>query len=1237
MPAHILDTGISVAYEPERCSPLVDIVVVHGLHGHPYKTWIYKKDPHDQEDVLEEDEDNQRKKQKISHRVIPLFRGSKSENTHIARQSSETHALETHVHAQGSQNGESSCVFWPRDLLPSGCPKARVLVFGYDSKVTKYTSGATNQNSLHSHSKDLLFALMRERPAGRRLIFVAHSLGGIVVKEMLAISSSWPTSEYKDVVRSTSAVVFLGTPHRGSPDLASFGEWARSFISAFRIQTTSDILDALGMKNTDLERAQEAFSAVWQRYDFRIKTFQEGLGLRGINLGVLGNKVVPDSSSLIGDYRECAETLQANHKNMCRFFGHDDPNYRKVGGEICSIYRSIVDFDSRNFGRSELMEIYPKANMPTQSSIPKVSGHWPDEQLTGTDKKLLEDLWFPGIDFRYQTVESPAEDTCDWLFYNETYRNWFQNRDQDVYQGLLFLKGKPGAGKSVLMKEAFRRSSKERSVLGSNCATAAFFFDDKGTMLQKTPAGLYRSLLCQLFPRLRRGFRDVSDVWAHRGSGEDASEQKPYQWSTRQLQGIFMSVFDTGIPFDITIFIDALDECHVDWMRSQASFWRLATREARKKGSRLNVCLSIRQYPVIGLDNCAEVIVEHHNDPDIATYVKQKLPCVSERQEGKWEEIRRTIIRKSTGVFLWVVLVVENALRMRDEGEHPRHILSQLELVPESLSSLFSQLLGGSTTASNALAIKLFRWAILAVKPLRLREWHHILAFSKQPGLSSLNEWRESDSFTEDDDQLERQIKAISKGLIEVTGRPIASQGDNADSSSMRAGAGSLDLDTGETRVVQVIHQSVREFFENGDGFPILHQGARWSSPYDVLSHQHMAEGHLYIMNSALDYIGIRELDALVEARRRAAERVARAEPYLRSTALKTHMGLSDGVEPSWSKVAQTPERAISAMPRYRIGIGAKIDALRAVVPSLNMPYFTMEHDDDRMSVDNSADTTTGEAGQPKPSKAKILDGALEHIQRLEESIAGLERGNKEMNKRLIAFETLANVTGGPLLVEPGQATDKEEEAVRRENLLTWQDCDDDGSLKRKHAERGLPSRTTQKLPLSEMVGSSQVADGTIDIPQWISASKRDLDRGLDDAVENGSIKTSASVHTQTLDDHPALLLYVTSEFFTHAHLAQKYDANPIRIVRRLYLDGGWDRMRILREDKDASQSPIEGLYTWVRAMEDMGIVPKEGQSPEIKKPEVKRRGSRTLPEIKRRGSVASFSSAGSFDSASGR
>ncbi|KAL8303508.1 hypothetical protein RB597_005022 [Gaeumannomyces tritici] len=386
----ITDQGLSVVYDPPG-QAIADIVFVHGLQGHPWKTWAAKKpsnawpteSPHginEQHSVCGPEKPNdatsKSKKRRLKEFLVSLPRQKSRGPNAIASGSSTGHQI---LDANLPQSAESQMWFWPQHSVPVACPDARVLTWGYDTVVTRPGHGPACKASIMSHGKDLLFSLERFRrdtDAGRRpLIFVAHSLGGIVVKEMLSCSAR--IEEARNVLESTAAIIFLGTPHRGSVSLARLGNKGRSIISALGFDTASDALDALGLRSTDLERCQESFSALWRLHGFRVKTFQESLGISGINIGPLNDQVVEGFSSLLGDDREKAETLHANHKDMARFFGPDDLNQARVVGEIREIYSQLAQDKPQSAQRENIVAA-----------------------LTIQRGELLDALYFDGIEQR---------------------------------------------------------------------------------------------------------------------------------------------------------------------------------------------------------------------------------------------------------------------------------------------------------------------------------------------------------------------------------------------------------------------------------------------------------------------------------------------------------------------------------------------------------------------------------------------------------------------------------------------------------------------------------------------------------------------------------------------------------------------------------------------------------------------------------------------------------------------
>jgi hypothetical protein len=181
-------------------------------------------------------------------------------------------------------------IYWPTDLLPAQCPQARIMVWGYDTMVIRGPGQAANKSGLFTHGQNLLYSLSRERTQRKPIIFVAHSLGGNLVKELLSYADASKEREFLEIVEDLSAVVFLGTPHRGS-DAAGIADIARRVVSALRIDTSPAILDSLGLRNDDLIRSQQSFARIWDERRFEVKTFQESKGITGVNVGILNDLV----------------------------------------------------------------------------------------------------------------------------------------------------------------------------------------------------------------------------------------------------------------------------------------------------------------------------------------------------------------------------------------------------------------------------------------------------------------------------------------------------------------------------------------------------------------------------------------------------------------------------------------------------------------------------------------------------------------------------------------------------------------------------------------------------------------------------------------------------------------------------------------------------------------------------------------------------------------------------------
>ncbi|MCJ1277745.1 hypothetical protein MMC21_005559 [Puttea exsequens] len=139
-------------------------------------------------------------------------------------------------------------VFWPKEYLAEDVSQARVWTYGYNADVIGGLFQANNKNSISGHGRDLRVRLERDIDNEDPIIFVAHSLGGIIVKDAL-----WRSEACRE---RTRLIVFLGTLYRGST-LASWGEIVSNLARLALQDSQKKIVETLEVDSEVLDNIYE--------------------------------------------------------------------------------------------------------------------------------------------------------------------------------------------------------------------------------------------------------------------------------------------------------------------------------------------------------------------------------------------------------------------------------------------------------------------------------------------------------------------------------------------------------------------------------------------------------------------------------------------------------------------------------------------------------------------------------------------------------------------------------------------------------------------------------------------------------------------------------------------------------------------------------------------------------------------------------------------------------------------
>ena len=466
------------------------------------------------------------------------------------------------------------------------------------------------------------------------------------------------------------------------------------------------------------------------------------------------------------------------------------------------------------------------------------------ERRLRLQEKLKGSLFFPEIFAREEDIHEIHEGTCQWIFENSQSRvedggdrQWPSFPEWlDQGQGVYLFSGKPGSGKSTLMRylslELPSRIQSRRLQLGWTCISdlvaTGFFFWGLGTALQKNHLGFLRSLLYQVAdqrPDIVRVLLD-DDVALPNEFSNSATLQL-LTWTEKRLLCALKKLIVSRAASTCFLFcIDGLDEFEGDEDKLMDTIRVLSNMSNTRVfvSSRPNQIVrhSLLDGPYLRLQDL------NHKDLQQAANDKLQPALGSHFSENKKQigELINDLVLKAEGVFLWLDLVVKIIKNGARSGDTLNELFETLDTMPNTIEGMYERMWSQLDARYQQEAIRYFRIMIVFLHSLPSIPHVTLLhiacgdVVAWQHALNHDRAYFESTEFSDKCRNLETRILTRCAGLVEVEERQKGSpygisriiRGPNDTIKESRA---SVSQRLSEySRDVKFIHKTALEFLE---------------------------------------------------------------------------------------------------------------------------------------------------------------------------------------------------------------------------------------------------------------------------------------------------------------------------------------------------------------------------------------------------------------------------------------